>query len=453
MNRACSSGDMHFAFRFFVEESPTISERASWQSFNLVQNTTFDVEVVIKQAEGNTYVSDVSVQAFDLKCEVSLKENGQIEKMVCGSASWIAGNLPPSTDIVSIGHAGEVFPNIYFYRKVKVKDSDQESFRRIDILGARLAGVIRSYSHGNTTQSKLSEIAAQIPIGPIDEVLPIVKNIPGPYTWRRSTTAFHEKHYGFRMLREWTFLSRAGNLLRYFNEELRQFARGVRYIEPIRATAQRYYRSQELSIDEIDSKGANIAMLLYSMDARELQAFNKWLQQYLGIGVVARRDGGHISLKVVTGVDEKETNLADVGFGLSQVLPIATQIWTSTSPFRRPWIASGASATCFVVEQPELHLHPAYQARIADLFVGAISTQRLAGRPELRIIAETHSSSLVNRIGELVADGDIDKNDIQVILFEQNLETSNTHIRVAEFDADGVLQNWPLGFFSSGTSE
>jgi hypothetical protein len=453
VNRTSPNGDLHFAFRFVVDGKQAISERPSGQSFNLVKDTEFDVEVVIKQAEENTYVSNVTIQAFDLKCEVVLHTHGQIERMTCGSASWVAANLPANADIIPIGHSGEVFPNIYFYRKVKLKDSEQESFRPIDILGTRLAAFIRNYSHGNTTQSKLSEIAAQIPIGPFEDVLQAVKNISGPYTWRRSTTSFHEGHPGFRALREWTFISRTGNLLRYFNEELRQFSLGVRYIEPIRATAQRYYRSQELSIDEIDSKGANIAMLLYSMEAHELQAFNNWLQQYLGIGVVARRDGGHISLKVVTGIDGKETNLADVGFGLSQVLPIATQIWTSTSPFRRPWLTAEASPTCFVVEQPELHLHPAFQARIADLFVGAISTQRLGGRPELRVVAETHSSSLVNRIGELVADGKIDKKDVQVILFEQSSQTSDTQIRIAEFDEDGVLQNWPLGFFSSGTSE
>lgn len=453
LSRTSPNGDMHFAFRFAVEGKQAISERPSWHSFNLVKDTTFDVGVVIKQTNGNTYVSNVSIQAFDLNCEISLQPNGQIEKMVCGSASWIAGSLPSTSDILPIGHAGEVFPNIYFYRKVKAKDSDQESFRSVDILGARLAGIIRNYSHGNTTQSKLSEIAAQIPIGPVDDVLQAIKNIPGPYTWRRSTTTFNAEHGGFRTLREWTFISRAGNLLRYFNERLRQFALGVRYIEPIRATAQRYYRSQELSIDEIDSKGANIAMLLYSMDARELGAFNQWLQQYLGIGVVARRDGGHISLKVSTGIDGKETNLADVGFGLSQVLPIATQIWTSTSRQRRPWMAGANPATCFVVEQPELHLHPAFQARIADLFVGAIRTERLNGRPRLSIVAETHSSSLINRIGELVADEKIDKDDVQVILFEQDSESSDTKIRVSEFDEDGVLQNWPLGFFSSGTTE
>ncbi|MDR3571995.1 MAG: AAA family ATPase [Candidatus Pacebacteria bacterium] len=452
VSRASSKRDMHFAFRFVVDTRRSPTDSPSRQAFRLAKDTTFDVEVAIEESEGNTFVSHVNIRAFDLSCDIALQPNGHIEKISCGSATWIRAALPASADILPIGHTGEVFPNIHFYRRVKQKDSEQESFRPIDILGARLAGMIRGYSHGNTTQSKLSEIAAEIPIGPVDDVLQAVKNIPGPYTWRRSTTSFTAQHPGFRELREWAFVSRAGNLLRYFNEELRLFALGVRYIEPIRATAQRYYRSQELSIDEIDSKGANIAMLLHSMAAHELQAFNNWLQLNLGIGVVARKDGGHVSLKVVTGADQKETNLADVGFGLSQVLPIATQIWSSTSPFRKRRLGRANYPTCFVVEQPELHLHPAFQARIADLFVGAISTYGSHAQKELRIVAETHSSSLVNRIGELVADGKVDKNDVQVILFDQSPDTFETVVRIAEFDEDGVLQNWPLGFFS-GTSE
>lgn len=74
------------------------------------------------------------------------------------------------------------------------------------------------------------------------------------------------------------------------------------------------------------------------------------------------------------------------------------------------------------------------------------------GEP-VQIIAETHSSSLINRLGELVANGTVKREDVQIVMFDQGSALSPVTIRTSEFDDDGVLQNWPFGFFSSGRME
>ncbi|MBK8070549.1 MAG: DUF3696 domain-containing protein [Ramlibacter sp.] len=61
---------------------------------------------------------------------------------------------------------------------------------------------------------------------------------------------------------------------------------------------------------------------------------------------------------------------------------------------------------------------------------------------------ETHSQHLVNRLGALIEKGHLDPKDVSIILFEQDPNRADTtKIRVSEFDSEGVLRNWPFGFF------
>jgi predicted ATPase len=101
------------------------------------------------------------------------------------------------------------------------------------------------------------------------------------------------------------------------------------------------------------------------------------------------------------------------------------------------------------MEQPELHLHPAYQARLADVFAGAIRSNK-DNRSTLRFLVETHSESLINRLGELISEGFISPEDIAIYVFEKDYDDEVTRIRPVSFEKDGTLSNWPIGFFSAG---
>ena len=66
----------------------------------------------------------------------------------------------------------------------------------------------------------------------------------------------------------------------------------------------------------------------------------------------------------------------------------------------------------------------------------------------LRILAETHSPNLINRLGELVGSGALRSEHVQVLVFESDSgKIAATSIRTATFDEEGILQNWPIGFF------
>ena len=101
------------------------------------------------------------------------------------------------------------------------------------------------------------------------------------------------------------------------------------------------------------------------------------------------------------------------------------------------------------IEQPELHLHPAHQANIADVFVNAIKLAESEGFVKPNFIIETHSSSIINRLGQLIRSGDISENDINVLVFSKRYKNSQvkSEIQQSYYDAEGILQNWPYGFF------
>ncbi|WP_219706549.1 hypothetical protein [Burkholderia sp. COPS] len=100
-------------------------------------------------------------------------------------------------------------------------------------------------------------------------------------------------------------------------------------------------------------------------------------------------------------------------------------------------------------------MHPAFQEQLADLFVAAATgdPEIHNGKTRIRVIAETHSSSLINRLGELIAEKKVSRDDVQVVMFDQKSVDGEMEIRISEFDGDGVLTNWPYGFFSTGRTE
>ena len=245
-------------------------------------------------------------------------------------------------------------------------------------------------------------------------------------------------------------LARVLAVLGTLEEELTTYFLNVGYLEPVRAAGERYYRKQELEVSEIAPNGSNFAMFLASLTARDLSRFSEWVQGLFGYGIKVQRTGGHISIQLHSG--SKSVNVTDTGYGVSQILPVLGMIWwaqrrdfVSRAPRRRQH-----GLRTLAIEQPELHLHPAHQARLADAFVAGIrggEGERREGS-EIRLVVETHSEALINRLGELVEEGKIDAQAIQIVTFSAQEDlNSPTEVCLSEFDGSGALVDWPYGFF------
>lgn len=155
-----------------------------------------------------------------------------------------------------------------------------------------------------------------------------------------------------------------------------------------------------------------------------------WLE-YMGIakGVKTFDKGtlGH-ELKVATLGSAFLHDLTHVGVGVSQVLPILVL----------SLLAEQGSTLIF--EQPELHLHPRVQTRLADFFMSMTMLNK-------QCIVETHSEYLINRLRyqAAVSEGDqISKNVIIYFVEKPNEFSIYRPIRINKF---GVIKDWPLGFF------
>jgi predicted ATPase len=120
-------------------------------------------------------------------------------------------------------------------------------------------------------------------------------------------------------------------------------------------------------------------------------------------------------------------SVADVGFGVSQTLPVLVALRAA-----RP-------GQLVYIEQPEIHLHPRAQAAMARLLVNAANRG-------VRLVVETHSSLLLLGLQTLVAEGEIEPDLVGLNWFLRSEKDGTTRIRSAQLDEAGRFGDWPEDF-------
>ena len=227
---------------------------------------------------------------------------------------------------------------------------------------------------------------------------------------------------------------------------IKHYFRKVYYIAPVRATAERYYGLRNYAVDEVDCRGKNLPVFLNSLSSKDFSQFQDWTKDNLGFEVIKKTSEGHVSLKIKRKGNEKAVNLSDTGFGYSQLLPIVTQLWYIEKKVKEegelPFRFEGYDVPAtIVIEQPELHLHPGLQAKLVNIIA------KVAKQGKVNFILETHSETIINRIGECIAYGKIDYHDVGIAIFEKGMEDNNSVVKQGGYDEEGYLENWPIGFF------
>ena len=117
--------------------------------------------------------------------------------------------------------------------------------------------------------------------------------------------------------------------------------------------------------------------------------------------------------------------------------------------FRRGFWNTNSNQSLLIIEQPELHLHPALQANLIDSFARIVKNEKL----DVSIIIETHSDTIVNRLGEHVISNksNIDSDDVNLVFFEEDKENNGlAKLKQIKFDERGRISGWPVGFFEPG---
>lgn len=163
------------------------------------------------------------------------------------------------------------------------------------------------------------------------------------------------------------------------------------------------------------------------------EAINSWLV-YLGVAnKMSTNDRGKMGheLKITTDIRDMEQDLTHVGVGVSQILPILVMCFLA------------GKGDSIILEQPELHLHPKVQTRLADFFV----SMNALGK---QCILETHSEYLINRLRYLVAKTNDDRVAKDTMIYFVEKEDGHSIYRPITINKYGVIDNWPKGFFDEG---
>ncbi len=124
-----------------------------------------------------------------------------------------------------------------------------------------------------------------------------------------------------------------------------------------------------------------------------------------------------------------EVLITDVGFGVSQVLPVLVLAYYAPE------------GSTILFEQPEIHLHPSVQSLLADVFIDA---HKVRG---VQFIIESHSEHLLRRLQRRIADESISENEIG--MYFCSIAKGESSLNKLEVDLHGNIMNWPEDFFGN----
>ena len=137
--------------------------------------------------------------------------------------------------------------------------------------------------------------------------------------------------------------------------------------------------------------------------------------------------------RVRTSSSTAETSLTDVGFGVSQVLPVLVLLY---------YVPEGSTV---LMEQPEIHLHPKVQSGLADVMLNVAVVRNV------QIVVESHSEHLMRRLQRRIAEGDASSEDVK--LYFVSSQGSQAHLSDLRLNEWGEIENWPENFFGDEMGE
>jgi AAA15 family ATPase/GTPase len=223
------------------------------------------------------------------------------------------------------------------------------------------------------------------------------------------------------------------------------------YVGPLREHPERFYQFSGEEPPDVGSKGKLAINALLAAKERKIargykaraEGFEaliaRWLKE-MGLihsfavkPISEGRKEYEVRIRVQPGAPE--VLITDVGFGISQVLPVIVQCF-----YVQP------DSTLFF-EQPEIHLHPSVQSHLGDLFIEATKSREKGKDRNTQIIVESHSEHLIRRIQRRIAEDVIKPQDVALYFIRQH--RGRAVIEEMSFDIFGNITNWPDDFFGN----
>lgn len=226
---------------------------------------------------------------------------------------------------------------------------------------------------------------------------------------------------------------------------------GIYYLGPLREFPQRHYAWKGSEPADMGRRGERVVDALLASrrkgnyispgPRRPRQTLEEriayWLKK-LGLihefSVEAIAEGSNLyQVRVQKSPSSPKVLLTDVGFGVSQVLPVLVLCY---------YVPKGSTV---LLEQPEIHLHPSAQSGLADVFIDVMKNRNV------QIIVESHSEYLLRRLQRRIAEEELTPE--QTSLYFCNMSKDGSKLTPLKLDLFGSIRNWPKDFFGDEFGE
>ena len=238
--------------------------------------------------------------------------------------------------------------------------------------------------------------------------------------------------------------------LQILNLEQEKLFKEIYYLGPIRSKAERLYSWSGIAPGSVGFEGENTIAAILAGKNRKISRGHK--KKYYPLDKVIAKNLEKMELirkfqinpisdrhqdyevKVCAKNNDDEVDLLDVGFGISQVLPVLVQCYYAPRN------------SIIFMEQPELHLHPRAQSALADVIIDIINSKEHGQTRNIQLLIETHSEHFLRRIQRRIAEG-VDISEDKLSVYFADIVNNRATMKPLEIDTLGNILNWPSNFF------
>jgi len=414
INKSCNTKSLTFGFEATLNDSYN-------SSYSKLPYTT-------RRSIYNILVEEHSEKEVGVKIFLTYKKNdisGKLKKI-----EIFKENDKKSFLILEIGDPSDEYHKLFFNHDIVLKDKVlKRNF--LDLIVNKnftIEKIDNNYTYRTSVNLKINE--NNIPKY-YDEPISVFSQLFGKFldTVVKSDTKDKRLHNFFKSMP-----------LRRILKDFSSLLENTEYIEAVRANTKRLYTN--------DSQGTSFNELILEYRSRDISDIsinfmNKWLRKFDIADKVIFDNIEGVANTVSLMKDEEKIALADLGYGITQFLPIIMRISLEEPIKKRDYIIVKKTV---LLEEPETNLHPKLQSLLADFLVDAIKTF------EIRLIIETHSEYIIRKMQLLTAEKSIHHNDTSIYYFNNSNKSEENQIIKINIQENGTLtDDFGDGFYDEAT--
>ena len=231
------------------------------------------------------------------------------------------------------------------------------------------------------------------------------------------------------------------------NFEQEQLFKSISYLGPLRSKGDRVYTWSGHAPESVGASGENTIAAILSARSRKISfGYKRPAKPFEEVIALKLKEMGLIESFTVDQISEQlykvkvcakgskdGVDLPDVGFGVSQVLPVLVECF-----YAQP-------GSIILMEQPEIHLHPSAQSALADVMIDVINSRENGVNRNIQLIIETHSEHFLRRLQRRIAEDVVSQEKVSA--YFANVTKRPATLDPLQIDMFGSIKNWPENFF------